>query len=664
MRGIEFMSNDKSLISFSLISTTWEKYKKDNIDMIIPFVLYYFKECEDVKVNNIVSISDAKQYIQAEFGMKILSNVLEHIFRRLCNPSHNLLRKGHKEFYLVSKDIDISDFKHSRETNKITQKIVIDSFFKFLDNKQTIYDTEVASNALINYLCNYGKDVISEHIVLERGDIWNYRVGEFIEFVSKTDINTFEYIKNIAKGGMISSIIFYNVHVKSKKKFRNTEVYYDTSLLMHILGYSGEALQESVTEMTAILQEQNAKICYFRHNLQEVEGILNAYIALYNQKKLYQSYNFEYFITQNINPETVSEYIVLLEKQLSKKGLTVKETPDYSDQHKNIDWTKFDSYLSDNISYINPKRRKNDVESLAAIYRLRQHDKYDNYETCQALFVSTNRSLVYHSNRYFKFDESKRGVPAIIDDTFLTTLIWLKNDNKNEQLPTLKIIADSLSSQTLPPSFWEAFLTKVENYEKENIITPDEAISFKIEVFTKKSAYDMTDGDIEKLDPSTMQEILRRNDLEKHKEIIKEKNELLKDNTLKDSAIDYLSHKFINSRIEFHLGRRISKWRIFLLLSKLWLLILCVILVGISKIFELILSHGYYLFLGVPISVFLSVMSKFMDKKLSSHNKGIEKYFHKKSFQSLSRLIKSSEVDYFDEIIDGIKHKIIEFTYL
>ena len=70
---------------------------------------------------------------------------------------------------------------------------------------------------------------------------------------------------------------------------------------MHLLGYSGKALYESISELTDLLQKQKAKIRYFRHNLKELEGILNAYIRVYNLNKLNESYNFDYFIENEIN---------------------------------------------------------------------------------------------------------------------------------------------------------------------------------------------------------------------------------------------------------------------------------------------------------------------------------------------------------------------------
>ena len=109
MWGVRFVANDKSLISFSIISTSWEKYKKDNIDLIIPFVLYYFENSTSLKPNEIVSISDAKSYIEKEFGLKILSNIMEIIFNRLSFNTYGYLKKEKKNFYITAKDISAFD---------------------------------------------------------------------------------------------------------------------------------------------------------------------------------------------------------------------------------------------------------------------------------------------------------------------------------------------------------------------------------------------------------------------------------------------------------------------------------------------------------------------------------------------------------------------------
>lgn len=667
MWGVKFMANDKSLISFSIISTSWEKYKKDNIDLIIPFVLYYFENSTSLKPNEIVSISDAKSYIEEEFGLKILSNIMEIIFNRLSFNSYGYLKKEKKNFYITAKRYDTTEFKLSRKQNELSQHIVLNNFYNFLDSKKINYQKEEAKNSLISYLCNYGKDVISQNeVIIEKHDFWNYKVGEFIQFLAEYDTDTYELVKDIAKGGMISSVIFGSSNsYHTDKMFRNTELYYDTPLLMYLLGYSGEALQESIKELTNLLQKQNAKICYFRHNLEELEGILNAYTNLYNQNKLLQSYNFDYFISKKIKPETISEYIALLEKNLSNHGLALKDTPDYTKQKRNIDWIKFDNYLQESIPYNNPDRRKNDIESLAAIYRLRKNTKYSEYETCRALFVATNKTLVYHAKHYFKYDEKKYGVPAIVDDTFLTALMWLKNDNSSESLPNLKIISDALASQSLSSDFWNAFIEKVQKFEAENVITSDEAIRLKVDIFTKKNVYDVTNGDIDKLDHSSMLEILQRNELQKHQELIQAKTDLLKDNSEKNATISELSNKLIDLKVNFYLNQKNKLWKYLIILGKSWLFILCIALVLLTKLFDFLLSIGNSVFVNITvISFFSSVILKFVDKKFSSYNKGVEYWFYKKSFNNINNMIRNSEQEYCNEIISKIKENVKEFKLL
>lgn len=664
MRGIEFMSNDKSLVSFALVSSTWQKYNKDSFDMFIPFVEYYFSENQIDTEGTIVSIIDTKKYLANEFGLKMISNVIEIIFNRLGRNPYNLLTRKKNVYYFSGSKIDINDFRRQRDSNRISQQLVIKEFYTFLDKKNISYSYKQADVSLIRYLCRYGKDVILEILPsIENGDVWNYRIGEFIQYIYEENDTIFEYIKNIAKGGMISSIIFCNDTTESKsharKKFRNTEIYYDTTLLMHLLGYSGSALQESVKELTKILQEQGADICYFDHNLDELIGILNAYITLYKSGRLNKSYNFDYFIENDVKPEIVTEHIVLIEKKLKNEKLSLKETPDFGEVSKNIDWKGFDKYISDKIKYNNPDRRKNDITSLAAIYRLRKYDKYINYETCHALFVSTNTSLVYHAQSYFKSVEKKNGIPAIVDDTFLTGLVWLKNEN-DEELPTLKIVADALSSQTLSPDFWTCFLEKIKEYAENNIITEEEASCLKVDIYTKKNLYDVTDGNLEKLDHSAMIELLKRNEIKKHKELSDKNIELAKDNLEKSSEIIQLSQQVIDMKFHQYISKKYL-WFYIKAIGNHWLFILCIILVAISKLVDFIFANNILFASSILLSFLVMILMKYIDKKLSSFSNIISKWFYQRSFNILISSVKLNEEEYANEIIYKIKNNIKEF---
>ena len=49
--------------------------------------------------------------------------------------------------------------------------------------------------------------------------------------------------------------------IQTNSKIDNLVVYLDTPLLLHVLGYSGEELKESVTELVSILKNLRVEIC-------------------------------------------------------------------------------------------------------------------------------------------------------------------------------------------------------------------------------------------------------------------------------------------------------------------------------------------------------------------------------------------------------------------
>ena len=653
-----FMHNDKSLISFALISTTYNESQRDQLDMLVPFVLSYIKGLGTVKEGDNVSISDAKNYMSNEFGMDILSNVIEMIFKRLCKDDYGYLTRTNGCFQLTAKQIDTNDFEQRRQHIKLSQQIVLREFYDFLDKKEIEYSKSDAEEALILYLCSYGKQVIKEELPdFDTGDVWIYRVGDFVQNIFNSNKSVFDYIQDIAKGGMLSSVLFQKVEPNNRSKFENTEIYYDTPLLMYILGYSGTEMKNAVLEMTKLLQKNNATICYFSHNKYELEGILNAYITVYNRGRLSSSHNFDYFIANGIEPDKVIEYIALLDKNLLLLGLHEKQTPE--DNYENaIDWKAFDAYLAEKMHYTKENRRKNDVDSLAAIYRLRKAKYYTNYENCEALFVATNSSLVYHSQQYFKNGEKQYGIPAIVDDTFLTALVWIKALDTSNELPTLKIISDALASQSVSASFWDSFVKKVEEYEAYNNITTDEAAALRFDIYTKRNVYDVTDGDIEKVTHENLKKILDRNDRQKHYELYEEIEAQKSINSENETKISTTTNKLIKEISSKHMNDKFALWKIIFYIGKHWLFLLSGILVifvlFITWLSDLPVINGYS-----GISILTMFLTKLFDKYLSSKTTWITKRIYYCSLRLLDKKLLAVDLSERDSVRECLLKKYV-----
>ncbi len=664
------MANDKGLVSLALIKTSWEENQSDSIDMLIPFVLF---SIHDVKKGDIISVTDTRKKIKVNFGIDIYNNVLEIIFKRLTlcdNSGNSYIKKKKGVYYRSIRNIDVDSFNKKREHYKSIQRKVIKAFVKFLSNKNLTFDSEVAEKELITYLCKYGHTIINENVSAPNDTtIWTKRIGEFIEYVSNQNEPVFQYLKDIAKGGMLSAVYFsINYNIKPSQKFKNTKIYLDTPLLMHVLNYSGEALQKSVQELLDLLQSNGATIHSFEHNLEELKSILEAYITRYRQGTLNTSHNFDYLIENDVKPEKIETDIPSLKYELKSKGISIDDTPDFDDYWKNIGHTAFNDYLSQNIHYKKDNRRDNDVNSIASIYRLRSRNRYHKYETCEALFVATNSYLVYHTQKYFRENENKNGIPAIVDDTFLTSLLWVKYMNHDDTLPTSKIIVDALAAQEPSKTFWDNFNQKIDELQKRGEITEEELIDLKYNTFSKKNMFDVTEGDTSKITHETVCEVQKMNFRMQHKEVIEEKEEAIADKNKAEQERDYFKTKFetIHQQLIAKISQPYLKKtnNMKKISNRLGILIVCALIyfiIGIfTTIFEFFANYKLLINLGLTgVIIFVGgILNIFVDKTISNHINKISNWFFKKYISHLYSTISPQDNCSSSEIIDYIKNKL------
>lgn len=669
------MDNDKSLISLALIKTNWEEQQKDFVDMLIPFVLF---SLSDLRHNEIISITDTREKLKAEFGIDIYNNVVETFLKRLASTKHYetpYIYKYKGVYYRTEQSIDIREFEAKRNKYAKNQDEVIDYFIKFLADKGISFDISIAKNELVSYLCKYGYNILQYDLKIPKNTIWTKRVGEFIEWLYSSNMGIFNYLKDIAKGGMLSVVYFNtntNKDVKISQKFKNTEIYFDTPLLMFVLNYSGEVMQKTVQELVDLLHDNNATICTFEHNLIELEGILNAYIARYRNGTLNTSYNFDYLIENDVKPEKIESDIPSLRYMLESKKIYVKETPNYDDYWRNIGTTNFDNYLSGKINYSRDDRRDNDVASISAIYRLRDRDIYHKYETCKALFVATNSFLVYHTQKYFKDEEHRKGIPAIVDDTFLTSLLWLKGIKEDDKLPTLKIVADALAAQEPSKNFWDSFIDRVDELRERGEITEDELIELKYGLFSKKNMFDVTEGDSSKITHETVKKVQQMNFRMQHKEIIEEKERALdeKEKALvekseyqkkyNDSHFELIKMKSQKYLKKIRKRKKCSTWLGIIVVSIVVYFIISILttIIGTLSSLKIIIDIGS----TAIILAIGGILNLFADKFISNQTDKISMLIIDSYIQAVYRQIESSEGNDAPEIKSFIEQSLKKDT--
>lgn len=648
------MANDKGLISFAILSTE-TAYGNDYFDMIIPFVLYALNDTKGAYPKSTpVRIDKIFSYLEEEFGLSLHKNVIDYILRRLSSEPYLNIEIQNNNFYLTGNKIDVSNFKTTRTEITLHQKKVLDSFFDFLRKNYTKiynkYNKNQLTDGLIVYLSKYGIDVLNKESInllnSFNDDFINFSVGDFIKH-SKNDRELFSYIQEIVKGAMLVSAI--NVKGETSKidydeDFKKLSVFLDTPLLMYSLGYAGDELRDSTLEMVNVLNSLGVKIYYFQHNLDELNGILNAFINHYNNGTLDQSYNFEYFINSNITASMVVGYKARLQDNLKNKYniLLFKEK---INRIKDLSEYDIDQFISEKMNYHNPDRRLKDATSIYNVLSLRKNNSSTNIEDCEYIFITTNMSLDYNIRYYSSKILLRNDFSLIIHDTLLSSILWLKVSKTSDNIPTLKIISDAVASQSLPQTFWDEFVNQVNELNKDDIITENELYRLKYDSLVGKHVYKLTVGDVGKINYENIREGKRIVRNEENKELVSE---------LEKEQIRY--QELLEKHIKNFYLRRFSKWKFVFYLSKYMIILIGIIFILIS-IFLNNINNTISLYIGLIgfFGILLEIIIKIIDLLLSYNIDFLKKFCIKKSFKILCEKIKQNDPKQYDEILNYFK---------
>lgn len=485
-------------------------------------------------------------------------------------------------------------------------------------------------------------------------ELYNYYIGVFISYIKENDEKYYSYVKEIIYGAMYASALHMQHNIKriqTNSRIENLKVFLDTPLLLHVLGYSGEELKESVIELVTILKNLGVKICYWQHNLDELTSILEAYEQHYLNGTLDKSRNFEYLVLQKTTPTDISRYKATLALDLKNNDINVHEDPTLQ-MDELVKCNSFEEYIKENMFYRSDTRRVNDVNSICFTYHLRTRQDFRRIENCEAIFVTQNHTLASLTKKYFKDIRNSDEYPAIIDDTLLTSIAWIKSETDGDKILNSKIIADAWAAQNVPAIFWEKCIEEMEKLQKHGEISQEQVYQLEYDFLARRQLYERTEGDVEKLNMGDIEQVLQQIEYNKHQELLDE-NERLKqeEKETKSENVD-LSQRLLESKVNEY-TRSFGVWTMLAAFRKGLLLIICILLVGISQVVSLIQNQQPSLKLGVAAFV-ISVSVKYVDKELSSKRNTLSNLLFEKSKKFLEQKITKKEDYLVEEIVDAI----------
>lgn len=509
---------DKQLITFAIINVN-EKNKVDQFDQFVPFA----KEALLRSGVQTISSNELRDKINEYFKISLPISVVNTILKRKLFPKGYVKKEKHI-FVPNYEKLHDSNFQDIKQKIMERHEKLIWEIIKFGDDHyQFKIEVDEVENALELFLDKHqlalldsslnpssGSNKLQTEAV--KGNQLEYVISKFIEHANISSSLSFDYIIDIVKGTMLTNALYYREDVSTiSMKFKGTEVYFDSTFLIYALGYAGKARQEPCLELIEMLRSNNAILKVFRHNIEEIVGILE-YCKINLTKGGHDPHGtITNFLDKGYDEIDIDRLIYGIENELKDKfRIRIEESVDYDDHSYVISHEELHEKLKRNITYRKEIARDRDVESVSAIMRLRRGNKPLYVEKSRALFVTNNFRFAHVVKEYFFDEDISKKIPPVLHDSTLTNIMWLKNPSNGPDLPRKRVIAQTFAATQPREHLWNRYLETIKIYEDK--YTEEELVFLNYSMGAKEMLMDLTMGDEDVISIGTITEILAERD--------------------------------------------------------------------------------------------------------------------------------------------------------
>ena len=450
------------------ISSKSANPSRDVLDCFLPFVAAGITE----QVGKQLDLSVLQGFLRDHFGFDIPLYALELFIPPLAEKGYLKYNKtigrnicsASQDQFIADKRAALSEYgelegklaQYAQARGMVTppaSETWLDALVKFLKAAQDEAPPKTAP--------------IKGVLISDVGRIEQYIIGQFIEAASKTDELLFAQILSIFKGVLVEDFIAGGIQAGAPGKVSDLTIFYDTSLLMRLLGCSGDMLHEATMEVHRYLQDVGAATEFLRVNEEEVSNMIQSILgakdsgyAIYGETGEAIERG-EYSVSRlRLLNGMFPEKLATLSVFPTKKTINAMSNP----QRFQIDERGFEvaletSALKRSVFY-KKDNRKNDAQALGATVLFRRGHVSNNPLQSRILFVTSNDLLAKASRKYL-VDQGQlkwHECPPILQIGQLSTIVWLLNNRKFEdKLVGRELLASCYAAYRPEPEWLEEF---------------------------------------------------------------------------------------------------------------------------------------------------------------------------------------------------------------
>ena len=513
------MINNEMLTGTAMLNAFWSRQHKDLLDLLLPFIKYSIgKKC---RKGQRVVISEIASSLDEELGYQFVPN--EVIVTALNRLSPSVLKRERGEYLLqVNLTEEIKQFENDRVIIKEKQEKVGAALASYLNSKRLgqCISKEESLEYLLSYFQKNGL-IVSRNTVeidlIKRGSTTRteYLVGQFILEESKKDSAVFAYLLDMVRGSFVASAIYLqpNNYAIGSATFKDTTCYFDTRIILNLLGLQSKEEQLSASQLVEMLKERGAKIACFNHTFEEVTSIIQAYKFSLQDPYLSTSPHgptLPAWDEEGITAGQVDAFLASLHVKIRVAGVEVEDDPDSPlPQNYPIDEEGLSKSLADNIKYNKEIALQRDIRSISFVSIIRAGRKTPSIENCKAVFVTSNSKLVGVVEDFLGYQRQDSVSPAILASK-LASILWIKCFANHGDYPKVKLLEDAMVSTAPSEDVLKEFYRLVDKMKTENTLSADEAAAMRSGLFQQRELMSFVDGDATRVNEESVEMVKSR----------------------------------------------------------------------------------------------------------------------------------------------------------
>lgn len=501
------------IASLAFLKINYDANHNGYIDNFIPLLA----ECLRNSHEEIVSKDDLQRSLRECFGIKIPLHVITALLVRAKKFGY-VTEQNHVYYRCPTKLNDLS-FTDAQQRVQRMYSALVSHFINYVDKKYQIELSESSAEQLLLSFISYNQiaiidsqeemKVLPDYPKLSQSE--KIIVAEYITTMMKTDPLISEYIETIVKGYMIANALYLPDLVNTNKRFQRTNIFFDTSFIIHALGYNGINLRTPCIELLELLYESGAQLCCFRHTFEEIKGIFwacSSKLGTIGDSPFGRT--VEYFTKNGFSPSDVLLLISQLEEKIDVLRIKIIEKPDYKNHQYIIAEQELATQLKSKVKSYKDDALQRDVDSVSAIYRLRKGLAYYRIEDTRAIFVTPNSALYQVAASFYYKDHDPSSISPCITDFELTNIVWLKSPVKAPNLPMKRIIADCFAAIQPDEVLMGKWVAEIRKLYERGEVKEEDYFFMRYSEQVKTALVEFTLGDPSVISEGTIPEILER----------------------------------------------------------------------------------------------------------------------------------------------------------